>query len=95
MQGLGGEVVEEITERLLTELASAIASGISGFLSQIKEDVTNYLDGFFGWIIDPMVRTPAPEGPSSAAPVDIAFESATNTPWNSLISGIYFDASLG
>ncbi|MHC3382055.1 hypothetical protein [Haloarcula sp. H-GB5] len=93
--GFAGDVVKEIAERLVGELSSAIASGIRGFLDNLRTDIVGYLEGFFESIIDPMVRTPAPEGPNSAAPVDIAFESASNTPWNSLISGIYFDGIVG
>ncbi|KAA9396450.1 hypothetical protein Har1130_19460, partial [Haloarcula sp. CBA1130] len=93
--GIGDEIIEEITERLIRELSSAITAGMSGFFDQLRTQIVEYLDGFFESIIDPMVRTPAPEGPNSAAPVDIAFESATNAPWDSLISGIYFDAIVG
>ncbi|MFY4816332.1 hypothetical protein ACOJIV_27165, partial [Haloarcula sp. AONF1] len=93
--GIAGDIVKEIAERLVGEISSAIASGIRGFLDSLRTDIVEYLQGFFRVIIDPMVRTPAPEGPNSAAPVDIAFESASNTPWNSLISGIYFDGIVG
>jgi len=93
--GIGEDLVEEVFQRLLRELSSAITSGISGFLAQLKTQIVNYLDGFFKNLIDPMVGTPAPEGPNSSAPVDIAFESASNAPWNSLISGIYFDGIVG
>ncbi|MGB9950913.1 hypothetical protein ACOZ4F_00715 (plasmid) [Haloarcula marismortui] len=92
---IAGEIVKEIAERVVAELSSAITSGISGFLDQLKSDIVDYLDGFLEKLIDPMVGTPAPEGPNSAAPVDIAFESASNAPWNSLISGIYFDGIVG
>ncbi|KAA9400682.1 hypothetical protein Har1131_18545 [Haloarcula sp. CBA1131] len=93
--GIGEDLVEEVFQRLLGELSSAITAGISGFLAQLKTQIVNYLDGFFKSLIDPMVGTPAPEGPNSSAPVDIAFESASNAPWNSLISGIYFDGIVG
>ncbi|WP_146418339.1 hypothetical protein [Haloarcula hispanica] len=93
--GIGDEILEEITERLIGELSSAITAGMSGFFDQLRTQIVEYLDGFFRAIIDPMVRTPAPEGPNSAAPVDIAFESASNAPWDSLISGIYFDSIVG
>jgi len=93
--GFAGDIVKEIAERLIRQLSSAIAAGISGFLDNLRTDIVEYLSGFFRAIIEPMVRTPAPEGPNSAAPVDIAFESASNAPWNSLISGIYFDAIVG
>ncbi|WP_367175638.1 hypothetical protein [Haloarcula rubripromontorii] len=93
--GIGEDLVEEVFQRLLRELSSAITAGISGFLAQLKTQIVNYLDGFFKSLIDPMVGTPAPEGPNSSAPVDIAFESASNAPWNSLISGIYFDGIVG
>ncbi|GGM52696.1 hypothetical protein [Haloarcula argentinensis] len=92
---IGEEIVKEIVERAIRELSSAITAGISGFFAQLKTQIINYLDGFFRAIIDPMVRTPAPEGPNSAAPVDIAFESASNAPWDSLISGIYFEGVVG
>ncbi|AJF28056.1 hypothetical protein SG26_20125 (plasmid) [Haloarcula sp. CBA1115] len=92
---IGEEIVKEIVERAIRELSSAITAGISGFFAQLKTQIINYLDGFFQAIIDPMVRTPAPEGPNSAAPVDIAFESASNAPWDSLISGIYFEGVVG
>jgi uncharacterized membrane protein YgcG len=93
--GIGEQVVQEIVEKVLGELSTAIASGIRGFFEELRTDIVDYLDGFFNRIIDPMVRTPAPEGPSSSAPVDIAFESASNAPWDALISGIYFDAIVG
>ncbi|AEM58854.1 hypothetical protein HISP_17890 (plasmid) [Haloarcula hispanica N601] len=93
--GIAGEIVKEVVERVVGELSSAITAGISGFFAQLKTQIINYLDGFFQAIIDPMVRTPAPEGPNSAAPVDIAFESASNVPWDSLISGIYFEGVVG
>ncbi|KOX93205.1 hypothetical protein AMS69_12275 [Haloarcula rubripromontorii] len=93
--GIGDEILEEITERLIGELSSAITAGMSGFFDQLRTQIVEYLDGFFRAIIEPMVRTPAPEGPNSAAPVDIAFESASNAPWDSLISGIYFDSIVG
>jgi len=92
---IAGEIVKEVAERVVAELSSAITAGISGFLDQLKSDIVDYLDGFLEKLIDPMVGTPAPEGPNSAAPVDIAFESASNAPWNSLISGIYFDGIVG
>ncbi|WP_367176768.1 hypothetical protein [Haloarcula rubripromontorii] len=93
--GIGDEILEEIVERVIGELSSAIAAGMSGFLDELRTDVIDYFEGFFEWLIDPMVGTPSPEGPNSAAPVDIAFESATNAPWDALISNIYFDAIVG
>jgi len=93
--GFAGDIVKEIAERLVGELSSAIASGLSGFLDDLRTDIVEYLEGVFQALIDPMVGTPAPEGPNSSAPVDIAFESASNAPWNSLISGIYFDGIVG
>ncbi|MDS0223501.1 hypothetical protein NDI54_19355 [Haloarcula sp. S1AR25-5A] len=93
--GIAGEIVKEVVERVVGELSSAITAGISGFLDQLRTDIIGYFEGFFEWLIDPMVGTPSPEGPNSAAPVDIAFESASNAPWNALISNIYFDAIVG
>ncbi|RLM33131.1 hypothetical protein [Haloarcula sp. Atlit-120R] len=93
--GFAGDIVKEIAERLIRQLSSAIASGLSGFLDDLRTDIVEYLEGVFQALIDPMVGTPAPEGPNSSAPVDIAFESASNAPWNSLISGIYFDGIVG
>ncbi|WP_058992349.1 hypothetical protein [Haloarcula sp. CBA1127] len=93
--GIGDEILEEIVERVIGELSSAITAGMSGFLDELRTDVIDYFEGFFEWLIDPMVGTPSPEGPNSAAPVDIAFESATNAPWDALISNIYFDAIVG
>ncbi|MFY4816337.1 hypothetical protein ACOJIV_27190, partial [Haloarcula sp. AONF1] len=93
--GIGDEILEEIVERVIGELSSAITAGMSGFLDELRTDVVDYFEGFFEWLIDPMVGTPSPEGPNSAAPVDIAFESATNAPWDALISNIYFDAIVG
>ena len=63
--GIGEDLVEEVFQRLLRELSSAITSGISGFLAQLKTQIVNYLDGFFKSLIDPMVGTPAPEGPNA------------------------------
>ncbi|WP_424005416.1 hypothetical protein ACOZ4I_19585 (plasmid) [Haloarcula salina] len=93
--GIAGEIVKEVVERVVGELSSAITAGISGFLDQLRTDIIGYFEGFFEWLIDPMVGTPSPEGPNSAAPVDIAFESASNAPWDALISNIYFDAIVG
>lgn len=93
--GFAGDIVKEIAERLIRQLSSAIASGLSGFLDDLRTDIVEYFEGVFQALIDPMVGTPAPEGPNSSAPVDIAFESASNAPWNSLISGIYFDGIVG
>lgn len=93
--GISAEVVEQIVELLFPKLSDAIGDGISAFFGELKTQVTEYLEGFFWDLLDPMVRTPAPEGPRSSAPVDIAFESATNAPWDSLISNIYFDAIVG
>ncbi|MFU1782956.1 hypothetical protein ACM16X_16395 [Haloarcula japonica] len=93
--GIGDEILEEIVERVIGELSSAITAGMSGFLNELRTDIFDYFEGFFEWLIDPMVGTPSLEGPNSSAPVDIAFESATNAPWDSLISNIYFDAIVG
>ncbi|RLM41490.1 hypothetical protein DVK00_19240 [Haloarcula sp. Atlit-47R] len=93
--GIAGEIVKEVVERVVGELSSAITAGISGFLDQLRTDIIGYFEGFFEWLIDPMVGTPSPEGPNSAAPVDIAFESASNAPWDALISNIYFDGIVG
>ncbi|NLV08167.1 hypothetical protein GOC83_18750 [Haloarcula rubripromontorii] len=93
--GIAGDIVKEVVERVVGELSSAITAGISGFLDQLRTDIIGYFEGFFEWLIDPMVGTPSPEGPNSAAPVDIAFESASNAPWDALISNIYFDGIVG
>ncbi|QUJ75025.1 hypothetical protein [Haloarcula marismortui] len=93
--GIAGEIVKEVVERVVGKLSSAITAGISGFLDQLRTDIIGYFEGFFEWLIDPMVGTPSPEGPNSAAPVDIAFESASNAPWDALISNIYFDGIVG
>ncbi|MBV0926370.1 hypothetical protein KTS45_19360 [Halomicroarcula limicola] len=45
-------------------------------------------------LVEPLVGTPAPEG-ASASGLNIAFKSAVNSPWNTLIDTLYFDYVVG
>ncbi|WP_434529922.1 hypothetical protein ACODNH_00340 (plasmid) [Haloarcula sp. NS06] len=45
--GIAGEIVKEVVERVIGELSSAIAAGISGFLDNLRTDIVEYLNGFF------------------------------------------------
>ncbi|WP_135305973.1 hypothetical protein [Haloarcula amylovorans] len=45
-------------------------------------------------LIEPLVGTPAPEG-SGASGLNIAFKSAVNSPWNTLIDSLYFEYVAG
>jgi len=86
---------DEIKDILDDNLAGWIVNGIKGVLEAIISQIINYFEGLFKGLITPIVGTPAPQGPSSSAPVDIAFQSATNTPWDTLISDLYFDGIAG
>lgn len=64
------------------------------FLESKLGEVLDYFQDLVGWMLDPMVRTPAPSsnGPEG---INIAFQSAANAPWDTLISKVYFEGIVG
>jgi len=105
MQSDGGAVEIDIDwqESVVDPLIEALADNVvswgtdiwTDLMESFLEDNATYLEALFEEILAPIVGTPAPEGPASPAPLDIAFSSATNSPWNTLISDLYFDGIVG
>ena len=88
-------LINGIEDTLDDNLVNWIINGIAGVFEDIIEQITDYFETLFQGLIGPIVGTPAPRGPSSSAPVDIAFQTATNPPWDTLISDLYFDGIVG
>lgn len=77
------------------DLTSVFSKSIQAVLEKITSEAIVWFEKRLNDLTRPLTQTPAPEGPSSSAPINIAFRSATNSPWDSLISGLYFDHILG
>jgi hypothetical protein len=74
--------------------SEVFAAGVRIFFEQRLEEVSSYFQNLIGWMLDPMVRTPAPSAKGPAG-INIAFRSASNAPWDALISDVYFEGIVG
>ena len=88
-------VISGIETLLRENLANWISDAWESIVDTFLGDVTTYLETKFEQLLGPIVGTPAPEGSASPAPLDIAFSSATNSPWDTLISDVYFGGIVG
>lgn len=92
-------LVDPLIDGIRTLLEDNIVSWGTDLWTEIMqtflEDNATYLEELFEELLGPIIGTPAPEGPASPAPLDIAFSSATNSPWNTLITDVYFDGIVG
>ena len=72
----------------------AFAAGMRIFFEDRLSEIQSYFGDLLEWMLDPMIRTPAPsaKGPGG---INIAFQSATNAPWDQLISDVYFEGIVG
>ena len=70
------------------------AAGMRIFFEDRLEEIQSYFGNLLEWMLDPMIRTPAPsaKGPGG---INIAFQSASNAPWDQLISDVYFEGIVG
>lgn len=92
-------VVDPIVDGLDTvfenNLVGWITDAWESIVNDFLDDTTSYIESLFEELLGPIIGTPAPEGSASSAPLDIAFSSATNSPWSTLISDVYFDGIVG
>jgi hypothetical protein len=92
-------VVDPIIDGLETLLEENVVSWgtdiWTDLMDSFLQDNATYLEGLFEELLGPIIGTPAPEGPASPAPLDVAFNSAANSPWNTLISDLYFEGIVG
>jgi hypothetical protein len=90
-----GDIAEELwdqfEEQVEEGLDEIVQSGIELVFGTLQTEITDWLGDLFELFFGPMVGTPAPAGPPSPAPVDIAFSEAQGW-WSPLISNVYFDA---
>ena len=90
-----GDIAEELWDQFEDEvedgLDEIVQSGIELVFGTLQTEITDWLADIFELFFSPMVGTPAPVGPPSTAPVDIAFNEAQGW-WSPLISDVYFDA---
>ena len=81
-----------------TYLSEGFTKGISAIIDTIASGAVKTASGTVKSAATPLVGTPAPRGPPSAAggpKIDIAFWTAKNRPWKALINDIYWEYSLG
>src|SRR6056297_3326718 len=93
--GLADSFASEFEGILRENLVGWIVDAGTNLVETTIDQIVEYFETLFEGLITPIVGTPAPQGPSSSAPVDIAFQTATNAPWDTLISDLYFDGIVG
>ena len=74
--------------------SDVFSAGMRIFFENRLKEIQGYFQDLVGWMLDPMVRTPAPSAKGPAG-IDIAFRSASNAPWDQLISDVYFEGIVG
>jgi hypothetical protein len=91
------KLLVRLKNNLITEdvFEDPISAGIDAFLEGLATGIQNAFKSFFRALITPLVETPAPKGDTVAGPLEIAFRSASNEPWGSLISNLYFEGIVG
>jgi len=101
----GGEIdtglplADAILRYLQDELPGWLIQAFDQFavdiIDSLKNAVLSFYEGLFEALITPLVMTPAPIGNSPGMGINLAFRGATNTPWNTLISEVYYGGIAG
>ncbi|MBX0288716.1 hypothetical protein EGH22_20505 [Halomicroarcula sp. F28] len=88
--------VDKIDKQIVESFDETIDGGIELFFDPIKTGLADKFEGLFEYLLTPLIATPAPKGPSSqSGAIDLAFSSASNAPWNTLVPNFYFKGVVG
>ncbi|MFC7078331.1 hypothetical protein [Haloarcula halophila] len=76
-----------------TYLSEGVSNGVGGLFTGILTGIIKEIERLLTGMLKTLVGTPGPEGAGSG--INIAYMSATNSPWKALINDLYWQYSLG
>jgi len=87
------DLAETFNKKVLQNPEKWVSDGFDSFVSNIISGTGEAFTPYVKALTTPLIGTPAPKG--SGQGINLAWKSASNSPWKELISGFYFEGILG